>query len=97
MTSSKWYIPRDRYMGPDPAQKRVDHELYERVASGAETARVISACGRPDYKQLLGKELGVMGNSEMWQAGKATRALRPKASARKITKSTKGVAGRKIG
>jgi len=70
-------------------------ELYARVASGAETARVISACGRPDYKQLLGKELGVMGNSEMWQAGKATRDLRPKEEAKKGAGTAAGTGGRK--
>jgi ketol-acid reductoisomerase len=69
-------------------------ELYERVAAGAETRRVIRACGRPDYKQLLGKELAVMGNSEMWQAGKATRALRPKETARRDAQTAKGVGGR---
>ena len=36
-----------------------------------------------------------MGNSEMWQAGKATRALRPTEKAKKITSATKGVGGRK--
>jgi ketol-acid reductoisomerase len=70
-------------------------ELYDRVASGAETRRVISACGRPDYKVRLGKELATMGNSEMWQAGKATRALRPKKQAEQTSKSAKGTAGRK--
>jgi ketol-acid reductoisomerase len=70
-------------------------ELYERVASGAETARVIRACGRPDYKQLLGKELAVMGNSEMWQAGKATRSLRPKEGEKAGAKTAKGIGGRK--
>jgi hypothetical protein len=38
--------------------------------------------------------LNVLGNSEMWRAGKAVRALRPKESARAIAKGTKGVAGR---
>ena len=70
-------------------------ELYERVAGGVEAARVLRACGKPDYQQQLGKELAEIGNSEMWQAGKATRALRPKEKAKAITKSTKGVAGRK--
>jgi ketol-acid reductoisomerase len=70
-------------------------ELYERVANGAETARVIRACGSPNYKQLLGKELAVMGNSEMWQAGKATRALRPKEAAKANIKTAKGTGGRK--
>ncbi len=52
-------------------------ELYARVASGEETRRVIRTCGKVNYKQQLGKELAVMGNSEMWQAGKTTRSLRP--------------------
>lgn len=70
-------------------------ELYKRVAAGVETRRVIQSCGKPNYQQQLTKELAQMGDSEMWQAGKAVRALRPKESAKKITKSTKGVAGRK--
>jgi len=69
-------------------------ELYERVANGTETRRVIKACGGPDYKQLLGKELAIMGNSEMWQAGKATRSLRPKEEAKAGAKTAKGIAGR---
>ncbi len=68
-------------------------ELYKRVKDGLETRRVISACGRPDYQERLGKELAVMGDSEMWRAGKATRDLRPKGKA--ISSATKGVAGRK--
>ena len=70
-------------------------ELYKRVASGEETKRVITTCGKPDYRERLGKELDAMGNSEMWMAGKATRSLRPKEKAKTITKATKGVAGRK--
>ncbi|KKL53551.1 hypothetical protein LCGC14_2274300 [marine sediment metagenome] len=38
-------------------------ELYKRVASGAETRRVLSACGKAGYQKQLAKELGVMGNS----------------------------------
>jgi len=70
-------------------------DLYNRVKKGIETKRVLSACGRPDYQQQLAKELAEIANSEMWQAGKAARALRPRESAQKITKSTKGVEGRK--
>ncbi len=70
-------------------------ELYQRVASGVETARVLTTCGAPDYQEQLAKELAVMGNSEMWLAGKATRDLRPKEEAKEISKSTKGTAGRK--
>jgi len=69
-------------------------ELYRRVANGDETRRVISACGAPDYQKQLAKELARIRESEMWQAGAATRALRPKEKARKITKATKGVGGR---
>jgi ketol-acid reductoisomerase len=69
-------------------------ELYERVKTGKECARVLSACGKPNYQQQLAKELGAIGNSEMWQAGKAVRALRPKESAKSIARGTKGIAGR---
>jgi len=72
----------------------VFRELYERVKSGAETRRVIEACGAPDYQQQLGAELDAMGNSEMWRAGKATRALRPREPARAIGAATKGIGGR---
>ncbi len=72
----------------------VFHDLYERVASGAETARVLSSCGGDNYKEELGKELAEIGNSEMWQAGKATRSLRPKEAAKEISANTKGVGGR---
>jgi ketol-acid reductoisomerase len=69
-------------------------ELYERVANGTETRRVMRTCGGPNYKQMLGKELAVMGNSEMWRAGKATRALRPKEPVKANIKTAKGTAGR---
>jgi ketol-acid reductoisomerase len=71
------------------------NELYDRVASGVETRRVISACGGLNYKAQLSKELAAMGNSEMWQAGKTTRALRPKGQAKVSLESAKGTAGRK--
>jgi ketol-acid reductoisomerase len=69
-------------------------ELYERVASGAETQRVLDSCGKEGYQQDLAKELAEIGNSEMWLAGKATRSLRPKEAAKEITAATKGVGGR---
>ena len=70
-------------------------ELYKRVMSGQETRRVLTSCGKKDYQKQLTKELDTMGNSEMWRAGKATRGLRPKETAKKVTKATKGVTGRK--
>jgi ketol-acid reductoisomerase len=72
----------------------VFHELYQRVKSGAETARVLESCGAADYQAQLSKELAEIGNSEMWLAGKATRALRPKEPARTISADTKGISGR---
>ncbi len=77
------------------AVQPVFKELYKRVVSGGETRRVLRACSGADYKKQLDKELSVMANSEMWLAGKATRALRPKEPAKKISKATKGIAGRK--
>ena len=69
-------------------------ELYQRVKNGKECARVLSACGKPDYQKQLTKELAAIGNSEMWTAGKAVRALRPKESGRTIASGTKGISGR---
>ncbi|MBN1868408.1 ketol-acid reductoisomerase [Candidatus Sumerlaeota bacterium] len=69
-------------------------ELYKRVKSQAEAKRVISSCGKPNYQAQLGKELAQIRDSEMWRAGAATRALRPKTAAKAFAKSTKGVGGR---
>ncbi|MBI2440971.1 MAG: ketol-acid reductoisomerase [Lentisphaerae bacterium] len=69
--------------------------LYNSVKAGKETRRVISACGKPNYQCDLARELNAIGNSEMWRAGKAVRALRPKEASRVIARGTKGVAGRK--
>lgn len=71
-------------------------DLYKRVASGAETERVLSSTSGANYKEELGKELGAMHNSEMWLAGAATRALRPNEEAKTVTSATKGVSGRAI-
>jgi ketol-acid reductoisomerase len=69
-------------------------ELYRRVKTGEECRRVLTTCGKPDYQKQLDKELGQLGNSEMWRAGKAVRSLRPREAARAIVKGTKGIAGR---
>jgi ketol-acid reductoisomerase len=68
--------------------------LYDRVASGKECKRVLESTGGADYQERLGKELAEMGNSEMWRAGKATRALRPREAARAVSADTKGIGGR---
>jgi ketol-acid reductoisomerase len=69
-------------------------ELYKSVAGGKETARVLAAGGAPNYQEQLTTELNELGNSEMWLAGKATRSLRPKETAKTFSKDTKGVGGR---
>ncbi len=52
-------------------------ELYDRVASGKETAIVLEVNSAPDYRERLQKELDTMKNSEMWLAGAVVRSLRP--------------------
>jgi len=69
-------------------------KLYDSVASGAETRRVLSSLGKSNYRAQLGKELAAMGNSEMWRAGKTTRSLRPKGQAQRGSTTAKGTAGR---
>ena len=66
-------------------------DLYKAVKSQAEAKRVIRVCGAANYKEKLDAELAKMGNSEMWRAGAAVRALRPREKARH---STVGVGGR---
>jgi len=48
---------------------------------------VLSACGARNYQAQLAKELGEIHNSEMWRAGAASRALRPKQSDKVIAKA----------
>jgi ketol-acid reductoisomerase len=64
------------------AAKPVFEELYQRVAQGEETRRVLDANSRPDYRQQLEKELKAIADSEMWQAGQVVRALRPERAAK---------------
>jgi ketol-acid reductoisomerase len=52
-------------------------DLYQSVVSGEETRIVLDANSRDDYREGLEKELAVIRNSEMWQAGAAVRSLRP--------------------
>ncbi len=59
------------------ALEPVFDELYNSVASGKETEIVIKANSKPDYRQKLDEELAELRNSELWQAGKTVRELRP--------------------
>ena len=72
----------------------VFRKLYQSVKAGTETAEVIRDCGGRNYRKFLEKKLREIGGSEMWRAGAAVRALRPKEPARAIGKKTRGVGGR---
>jgi ketol-acid reductoisomerase len=51
--------------------------LYESVKTGKETKRVLDSLSSSNYKDSLEIELKEMRESELWQAGKAVRSLRP--------------------
>lgn len=55
----------------------VFESLYESVESGEEARIVVTRNSRPDYKEKLDAELAELGESELWQTGKAVRTLRP--------------------
>jgi ketol-acid reductoisomerase len=67
----------DWYRAFRDASRPIFEKLYAKVADGSETRRVLEANSRPDYRQQLEKELKEIAESEMWQAGKAVRGLRP--------------------
>lgn len=64
------------------ASKPVFEELYQKVAAGDETRRVLESNSRKDYRVQLEKELKEVADSEMWQAGTVVRALRPERAAK---------------
>lgn len=59
------------------ATRPVFEELYESVETGKEAGYSISSNSKPDYRVKLEEELAELRNSEMWQAGKTVRSLRP--------------------
>jgi len=67
----------DWYKRFKDAVKPLFEELYDKVKAGEETARVIEANSRSDYKEQLEKELAEIRESEMWKAGASVRSLRP--------------------
>lgn len=52
-------------------------ELYKSVAAGKEAAKSIESNSKEGYREGLEKELAELRDSEMWQAGKTVRSLRP--------------------
>ena len=55
----------------------VFEELYHSVSTGNEAQISIDSNSKSDYRVKLEKELTELRESEMWQAGKAVRKLRP--------------------
>ncbi len=53
------------------------NELYDSVAAGKEAALSIESNSKPDYRVKLEEELQELRDSELWQAGKTVRSLRP--------------------
>jgi ketol-acid reductoisomerase len=54
-------------------------ELYASVAAGEEARKSIDANSQADYRIKLAEELQELRDSELWQAGRAVRSLRPEA------------------
>lgn len=52
-------------------------ELYDSVAAGKEAELSIESNSKEDYRESLEKELAELRDSELWQAGKTVRGLRP--------------------
>jgi ketol-acid reductoisomerase len=59
------------------ATKPVFEALYKEVEEGRETARTLDVNSKADYAEGLRKELDRLDKSEMWQAGRTVRSLRP--------------------
>ena len=63
-------------------------ELYESVAAGKESQRSIDSNSQPDYREKLEAELTELRESELWQAGKAVRGLRPENQPKETSTNT---------
>ena len=59
------------------ATKPVFEKLYDSVATGKESQRSIDLNSKEDYREKLDAELAELRESELWQAGKTVRSLRP--------------------
>jgi ketol-acid reductoisomerase len=55
----------------------VFEDLYNSVAAGEEAQRSIDSNSKSDYRAHLEEELRALRESEMWQAGRTVRGLRP--------------------
>ena len=62
------------------ATKPVFEGLYKEVAAGNEAQKSIDSNSKDDYREKLEIELAELRDSEMWQAGKIVRTLRPESN-----------------
>ncbi len=62
----------------------VFEELYDSVTSGHEAQLSIDSNSQADYREKLGEELKELRESEMWQAGRVVRSLRPENEKAKV-------------
>jgi ketol-acid reductoisomerase len=67
-------------------------ELYDSVATGKESQRSIDSNSKADYREKLEEELKELRESELWQAGKTVRSLRPENQASFTAKEKKAPA-----
>jgi len=61
----------------------VFEELFESVVSGKEAKRTLEKNSQSDYREKLEEELKVVRDMELWQAGAASRSLRPERRTKK--------------
>ena len=59
------------------ATRPVFEDLYESVKSGKEAQRTLDKNSQENYRSELQKELDMIANMELWQAGAEVRKLRP--------------------
>jgi len=71
--------------------KPVFTELYESVAAGKESQRSIDSNSQPDYRENLEAELKELRESELWQAGKTVRSLRPENQKSTVVENTSSI------
>src|SRR5436305_72876 len=64
------------------ASKPVFEKLYDSLAAGGETRRVLEANSRPDYRQPLEEHLTTVAAHAMRQPGAKERSLRPERAAK---------------
>jgi len=83
-----------------PIFRKVNEPIFKRLYASTkkmqEAREVIRDTGRPDYKEFMAKKLQDMHDSEMWKAGEAVRALRPREKAKANAATAAGIQGRKV-